>query len=343
MESGYIPLYIHLMQKIPYLSTLPWLLESILISFSPFLIGTLLSIFTNELQEFIYHWVISNISLLILSSLLWMRFIHSKMRKTLLTLAKSLSSYKQIQKLDNAIKLMFTSSNQLLIGVFFGIVVVIQIKNVGGFKLSPLLNGYIFIGIFLSSLFVSLGIWFLITSLFIVYLYTSFEDLHQDSIYSPQLPSFTALAEVIEQFTWAIVWMELLYIIPIFFGPYSNTGFQYETMRSRWLLFMVILIGSYFLVPQIFFTISNEKRKDMFIEKIQNQVDIAYDQLQGHPRDRITLLLECQTLYEKILKSKSILLGYGSLTRLFSALSIGPLFLGGISFLLDLLPLVIGW
>jgi hypothetical protein len=140
-----------------------------------------------------------------------------------------------------------------------------------------------------------------------------------------EISALKDLSNVIDYSLWAIAWMELLFILPMFLAPFEDRAQAYMQLKVIWFAIMGVLIGGCFIVPHYLFSLVLDRRKDECIEELEQSLAEAFGRLKEAPtRQNASVVSVYHTLYVRVRDSKPTSLGCGSVTSVVSTLLIGP-------------------
>jgi len=163
---------------------------------------------------------------------------------------------------------MFVSRYQYLVPVLFGTVITIQVIDLG-FNMSPLINFYIFVSAFLACSIVGIGVWFVLTSVIVVVRLSNL-DYENSSLFPIDLPIVETLSSITSAWTLAIAWMEIVFLLPLFFGPFADSVQAQIRFRTIWIGIILAIVSLYFALPQIALSQLIAKERIKMLRKFQS-------------------------------------------------------------------------
>ena len=180
LNKNYIPPYIKIFRKIPYIGRCPAIVQVIIYGSILIIPGYLIATITNITEKLVDFWIYVEVAAAIIGVGLWaLWYVYHKTLVVFEDVADMMTSKEQIAKLDSCLKLMYSSKFQLIATIGFLVITGLCILLLDFFDIFPEVTFprcakfYLGILIFLCLAVAGFGLWLAITSSVFIYQLTS--------------------------------------------------------------------------------------------------------------------------------------------------------------------------
>lgn len=317
----YVPFYVEICNRLPlpFNSMIPKYIIYVFFGLIPYFGLLLLSLFTKTPLNFTVKWIFLDISAIIIAAFSLLTNAYDATCDSLDETIKLLNTEKQIQKLENYIKIMFISKYQLITCIILMLIVVLAVIFMDISLEYPYNIYLIFIAIF-ASFSAGPGLWLALSSAYFISQLKYIGNLSLNTVNPSQTLGIKKLSKLLTTFSLSFSLELFLFLLIFFLAPWNNIeihSFFINILVLPLLLFMLF----FFMYPQsaIKTIVVNYKEKSLMT--IENRISEIYKK-DSHKLDDLNLIRGYNDLYKEISGSPNYAIDLNVLTRFISSVAI---------------------
>lgn len=322
-----IPFYEQILLWMDHKYHLPRLVSILILALSPYLIGLLFLSFTgSDLRAYTSFWLKVNFSAWIAGMFLFMSYIYNKTVDLLDDFLFVLDQKNQVNTVCACYRLMFVSKGQILTGVIWGIIIALVGLSMG-VPLDVWGTAYLAVSAFVAGFLISTGFWYTVTSAIFIHRYSQFTKISFNIIDPSRTIGIREMANLMG--TWGIcaVLQAVLILFGFYFPDWGFSPHVIDLMHFFWTMFIFVLILFIFIFPHTCIKRMIVSGKRMGARKYHRLISEVSDRITSTSTSdlddvekSLTLLNQCQDVYQNISRSPSFAMDISVIGKFFSAL-----------------------
>lgn len=333
IRKNHIPFYERWLIFIRDKYHVPKFIIILIFSFLPYLFGLLFMLLIgSDIHAYTEFWLEVNFSAWIAGMFFFMSYIYFKTIDFIDEIMFVLENKEQADEIRKCYELMFISKYQIIHSLVWGLIISAT-GLIMGVPLDKWGVIYMSLAAFVAGFLVATGLWYSITSSFIVYKFSKFNKIKLNLFEPSRTIGIRDIANLLG--TWGICFMleSIIVLFGFFYADWSYGQQAIDLLHLFWSSFIFAAVIFVFLFPHILIKRLITLGKRQGAKGFQERITKILDNLGKHSPNELemierelNILSQYQKIYINIIKSPSVAIDLSVIGKFFSAMII-PLFI----------------